>query len=49
MGCIDPSFKRGSAHPTNLPLRVGSKLPLPLYADVRFHIPMTHNNGRPSR
>ena len=24
--------------------RVGSKLPLPLYADVRFHIPMTHHN-----
>ena len=24
--------------------RVGSKLPLPLYADLRFHIPMTHRN-----
>ena len=24
--------------------RVGSKLPLPLYADVRLHIPMTHRN-----
>ena len=26
------------------PLGVGSKLPLPLYADVRLHIPMTHHN-----
>ena len=24
--------------------RVGGKLPLLLYADVRFHIPMTHHN-----
>ena len=24
--------------------RVGSKLPLPLYADMRLHIPMTHRN-----
>ena len=24
--------------------RFGSKLPLPLYADVRLHIPMTHRN-----
>ena len=24
--------------------RVGNKLPLPLYADVRLYIPMTHNN-----
>ena len=26
---------------------IGNKLPLPLYADVQLHIPMTHNNGRP--
>ena len=30
------------------PLEVGSKLPLPLYADVRLHIPMTHHHGRPT-
>ena len=29
---------------TSVSSRVGSKLPLPLYADVRFHIPMTHRN-----
>ena len=28
------------------PLGVGSKLLLPLYADVRSHIPMTHRNDR---
>ena len=40
----------GSADPfIGSPLGVSSKLPLPLYADVRLHIPMTHNNdvGRP--
>ena len=30
--------------PHQCPLGVGSKLPLPLYADVRLHIPMTHND-----
>ena len=29
--------------PHQCPLRVGSKLPLPSYADVRLHIPMTHH------
>ena len=28
--------------PISVPLEVGSKLPLPLYADVRLHIPMNH-------
>ena len=27
-------------------LGVGSKLPLPLYTDVRLHIPMTHHKNR---
>ena len=30
--------------PHQCPLGVGSKLPLPLYADVRLHILMTHHN-----
>ena len=33
MGCTPSVFSR-----------VGSKLPLPVYADVRFHIPMTHRD-----
>ena len=36
----------GYADPPSVPhqrrLGVGSKLPLPLYADVRLRIPMTH-------
>ena len=34
------------AHPISVSSRVGSRLPLPLYADVRLHIPMTHRNDR---
>ena len=33
----------GSAHPISV-LSIGSKLPLPLYADVRLHTTMTHRN-----
>ena len=47
MGCTDP-LRRGVGAPHQCPLGVGSKLPLPLYADVRLHIPMTHHNGRPA-
>ena len=48
MGCADPpSISKGVSAPHQWPLEVGSKLPLPLYADVRFHIPMTHTHGRP--
>ena len=35
----------GSTH-HQCPPWVGSKLPLPLYADVRLHIPMTHRTDR---
>ena len=34
----------GASH--QCPLEVGRKLPLPLYADVRLLIPMTHNHAR---
>ena len=44
MGCTD-FLKRGVGAPLPVASR-GSKLPLPLYADVRLHIPMTHRNGR---
>ena len=37
----------GSAYPHECPLAVDSKLPLPRYADVRLHIPMTHNDDSP--
>ena len=40
-------LRREVGSPHQCPLGVGSKLPLPLYADVRLHIPMTHNHGRP--
>ena len=43
MGCTDP-LRRGSRRTPSVSSRVDSKLPLPLYADVRFHIPMTHRN-----
>ena len=40
MGCTDPPSKRaGAPHQRHL-----DKLPLPLYADVQFHTPMTHRN-----
>ena len=48
MGCTDPSppphIYRVSEVPPSVSSRVDSKLPLPVYADVLFHIPMTHNN-----
>ena len=44
MGCTD-SLGRGVGAPPSVFSRVGSKLPLPLYADVRLHIPMTHRNA----
>ena len=47
MGCTDPPLEGGSAHPISVLSGFGSKLPLPLYADVRLHIPMTHTHGRP--
>ena len=47
MGCTDP-LRRGVSAPHQCPLGVGSKLPLPLCADVRLHIPMTHNGDSPS-
>ena len=37
-------FHNGIRGTPSVSSRVGSKLPLPLYADVRFHIPMTHRN-----
>ena len=40
MGCTDP-LRRGGRRTPSVSSRVGS---LPLYADVRFHIPMTHRN-----
>lgn len=33
----------GSVHSISVPLGVGSKLPLLIYADVRLNIPMTHH------
>ena len=44
LGAPHPS--KGVGAPHQCPLGVGTKLPLPLYADVRLHIPMTHNHGR---
>ena len=49
MGCADPPFYpfKGVGAPNrrtpSVPSRFGSKLPLPLYADVRLHIPMTRH------
>ena len=43
MGCADPPSKGGRRTPS-VSSRVGSKLPLPRYADVQFHIPMTHRD-----
>ena len=53
MGCADPlrrtlrrtlrkTLKRGVGAPHQCPLGSVGELPLPLYADVRLHIPMTH-------
>ena len=39
-----PSLERGSAHPTSV--LSGSVASYLIYADVRFHIPMTHRNDR---
>ena len=39
-----PNLRKGGRCTPSVSSRVGSKLPLPLYADVRFHIPMTHRN-----
>ena len=44
MGCADP-FRRADRRTPSASSRFGSKLPLPLYADVRLHIPMTHHNN----
>ena len=35
---------KGGRRTPSVSSRVGSTLPLPLYADVRLHIPMTHRN-----
>ena len=43
-----PTFEWGSAHPS-LPPRFGSKLPLPLRADVRLHMPMIHRDDDAGR
>ena len=43
MGFAPTPLEGGSAHPISV-TSIGSKLPLPLYADVRFHIPMNHRN-----
>ena len=37
-------LRKGVGAPQQYPLEVGSKLPLPRYADVRFRIPLTHRN-----
>ena len=39
-----PLLSRGVGTPPSVSSRVGSKLPPPLYADVRLHIPTTHHN-----
>ena len=49
MGCTDPLFYLGGGWgevgaPFSVLSRVGGKLTLLLYADVRLHIPMTHRN-----
>ena len=44
MGCTDPLRRGVGARTPSVSSRIGSKLPLPLYADVRFHIPMTCRN-----
>ena len=51
MGLHRPPQKKGGrgggvGAPHQCPLAVESKLPLPHYADVRLHIPMTHRNTR---
>ena len=53
MGCSDPlrgggEGGQGGSAPHSCRLVVGacSKLPLPLYADVRLHTPMTHTNDQ---
>ena len=35
---------KGGRRTPSVSSRIGSKLPLPLYADVRLYIPMTHRN-----
>ena len=42
MGCTDPPSK-GVGAPHQCPLESVASY-LPIYADVRFHIPMTHRN-----
>ena len=37
-------FRNGMRRTLPVSSRVGSKLPLQFYADVRLHIPMTHRN-----
>ena len=48
MQCTDPfKGKEGGRRTPPMSSRgFGSKLPLPLYADVRSHIPITHRNDR---
>ena len=41
---VNSRTPKGGRRAPSVSSRVGSKLPLPLYADVRFHIPMTHRN-----
>ena len=43
MGCANP-LRRGVRRTPSVSSRFGSKLPLPLYADVRLHITMTYRN-----
>ena len=43
MGCTDPLSSRGVGAPHQCPLGVGSKLPLPLDADVHTYILMTQH------
>ena len=44
MGCADSPAKGVSAPYQSMSSQIGSKLTLLFYADVRFHIPMTHRN-----
>ena len=39
-----PLEPKGGQRTPSVSSRVGSKLPLPLYADVRLHTPMTHRD-----
>ena len=45
-GCTDPLCIHGGRRTPSASSRFGSQLPLPLYADVRLHITMTHRNDR---